>query len=64
MTKPNTLNTDAATFDSDASGYLSDNGPYLAVGWQTGFDQVTDDINALAQDCGQPIAPPNTPSSP
>ena len=43
MTKPNTLNTDAATFNSDASGYLSDNDPYLAVGWQTGFDQVTDD---------------------
>jgi hypothetical protein len=59
-----TLNTDAATFNSDASGYLSDNDPYLAVGWQTGFDQVTDDINALAQDCGQPTAPPNTPSSP
>jgi hypothetical protein len=59
-----TLNTDAATFNSDASGYLSDNAPYLAVGWQTGFDQVTDDINALAQDCGQLTAPPNTPSSP
>jgi hypothetical protein len=59
-----TLNTDAATFNSDASAYLSDNDPYLALGWQTGFDQVTDDINTLAPDCGQPTAPPNTPASP
>lgn len=58
------LDTDAATFNSDASAYLSDNSPYLAPGWETGFDQVTDDINALARDCGQPTAPPNTPSSP
>jgi len=58
------LNTDAATFNSDASAYLSDNSPYLAPGWQTGNDQVTDDINALARDCGQPTAPPNIPSSP
>jgi hypothetical protein len=59
-----TLDTDAATFNGDASAYLSDNSPFLAPGWQTGFDQVTSDINALAQDCGQPTAPPNTPSSP
>jgi hypothetical protein len=58
------LDTDAATFNSDASAYLSDNSPYLAPGWETGFDQVIDDINALARDCGQPTAPPNTPSSP
>ena len=58
------LNTDAATFNSDASTYLSDNSPVLAPGWETGFDQVTNDINALAKDCGQPTAPPNSPSSP
>jgi hypothetical protein len=57
------LDTDAVTFNGDASSYLSDNDPYLAPGWQTGFDQVTDDINAVAQDCSQPTAPPNTPSS-
>jgi hypothetical protein len=58
------LNTDAATFNSDASAYLSDNSPDLAPGWETGFDQVTTDINALAKDCGRPTAPPNSPSSP
>jgi hypothetical protein len=58
------LNTDAATFNSDASGYLSDNSPYLAPGWQTGNDQVTNDINALAKNCGQPTAPSNSPASP
>ncbi|MFI5066737.1 MAG: hypothetical protein ACHP9Z_22560, partial [Streptosporangiales bacterium] len=58
------LDMDAPTFNSDASGYLSDNSPYLAPGWETGFDQVTNDINALAKDCGQPPAPPNSPSSP
>jgi ABC-type glycerol-3-phosphate transport system substrate-binding protein len=58
------LDTDAATFNSDASAYLSDNSPFLAPGWETGFDQVTNDINALAKDCGQPTAPPNSPSSP
>ena len=34
------------------------------LGWETDFDQVTNDINALAKDCGQPTAPPNSPSSP
>jgi hypothetical protein len=58
------LKTDAATFNRDASAYLSDNSPSLAPGWEAGFDQVTDDINALAEDCGQPTAPPNSPSSP
>lgn len=61
---PDELDTDAATFNSDASTYLSDNNPFLAPGWETGFDQVTNDINALAKDCGQPTAPPNSPSSP
>lgn len=58
------LDSDAATFNSDASTYLSDNSPFLAPGWETGNDQVTNDINALAKDCGQPTAPPNSPSSP
>lgn len=57
------LDTDAIAFNGDASSYLSDNDPYLAPGWQTGFDQVTDDINAVARDCSQTTAPPNTPSS-
>jgi hypothetical protein len=58
------LDMDAATFNSDANAYLSDNSPYLAPGWDTGFDRVTNDINALANDCGQSTAPPNSPSSP
>jgi hypothetical protein len=53
------LSSDAATFNSDASTYLSDNNPYLAPGWQTGYDTVTSDINALAVDCQQPTAPPS-----
>jgi hypothetical protein len=51
------LNTDAATFNTDATGYLSDNSPGLYPGWQTGYDQVRADINALATDCGLPAEP-------
>jgi hypothetical protein len=58
------LDSDAVAFNSDASAYLSDNSPVLAPGWETGFDQVTNDIDALATDCGQPAAPPNSPSDP
>jgi hypothetical protein len=57
------LNTDAATFNSDATSYLSANSPYLAPGWQTGYSQVTDDINAIATDCSLPTAPRNTPAN-
>jgi hypothetical protein len=51
------LNTDAATFNTDATNYLSDNSPDLYPGWQTGYDQVRADINSLATDCGLPTAP-------
>jgi len=47
-----TLNADAARFNSDASAYLADNDPYLAPGWRGGYSQVRGDINALALDCG------------
>lgn len=56
------LNTDAATFGTDARNYLSANSPYLAPGWQVGYDQVTSDIDAMATDCGfgnVPTAPPS-----
>jgi hypothetical protein len=46
------LNDDAATLSQDASGYLSDNSPYLAPGWQSGYRTVNQDIKALAADCG------------
>jgi len=59
----NTLNSNAQTFSSDATTYLSDNNPVLAPGWQSGYSQVTDDINALAQDCGRPTAPSNNPGN-
>ena len=59
----NTLNSDAATFNEDAATYLGDNNPYLAPGWQSGYSTVTDDINALAADCGQPGVKPNTPQN-
>jgi len=52
------LSSDAATFHSDASTYLSDNGPDLYPGWQSAYNTVTADINALATDCHQPTAPP------
>jgi hypothetical protein len=51
------LNDDASTFNTDATSYLSDNSPDLYPGWQTGYDQVRADINALATDCGLPTAP-------
>lgn len=51
------LNTDAATFNTDATSYLRDNSPELAPGWQTGYGQVTTDINAMATDCGLPTVP-------
>jgi hypothetical protein len=57
----NQLNTDAATFNTDASDYLSSNSPELAPGWEADYAQVTTDINALARDCGQPTAPQNLP---
>ena len=57
------LNTDAATFNADATSYLSGNSPFLAPGWQTGYSQVTDDINAMATDCGLPTATRNTPAN-
>ena len=57
------FNDDAATFSQDATSYLSDNSPYLAPGWQSGYSTVTDDVNALASDCGQRAAPPNTPQN-
>ena len=53
------LNTDAATFNSDASTYLSDKSPVLAPGWETGFDQVTTHINALAKDCAMAADSPS-----
>jgi hypothetical protein len=59
----NQVNMDAATFNQDASAYLSDNSPYLVPGWQSGYGQVTSDINALATDCGQPNVPANTPAN-
>jgi hypothetical protein len=49
-----TLNVDAQRFNSDASGYLADNDPYLAPGWRDGYSQVRADINALALACGVP----------
>jgi hypothetical protein len=50
--------TNAAAFNSDASSYLSSNSPDLFPGWEQGYKQVWDDINALAADCGQPGAGP------
>jgi hypothetical protein len=47
-----TLNTDAQTFNADASAYLAANDPDLAPGWTHDYDQVQADINALAVDCG------------
>ncbi len=35
----------------------------LAPGWQAGYSTVTDDINAMATDCGQGTAPANTPAN-
>ncbi len=57
------LNDDAVTFNTDATNYLSDNSPFLAPGWQSGYSQVTNDINAMATDCGLPTAPTNTPAN-
>lgn len=57
------LSADAATFNNDASQYLADNSPYLAPGWEQGYGQVTDDINALAADCGLPGVEANTPAN-
>jgi len=59
----NTLNSDAATFNQDATTYLDNNKPALAPGWQSGYSTVTDDINGLAADCGQPGVKPNTPQN-
>lgn len=46
------LDQDAVTFNADASGYLSDQTPFLNPGWETEYHQVRLDINALATDCG------------
>jgi hypothetical protein len=56
------LDQDAATFNTDASGYLADQSPSLNTGWETEYHQVRLDINALATDCGlTPVpAPPGT----
>jgi hypothetical protein len=56
------LDQDASTFNSDASGYLADQSPYLNTDWETEYRQVRLDINALATDCGMsPVpAPPGT----
>lgn len=58
----NQLNDDAATFNSNASAYLSQNNSGLYPGWEQGYDTVWNDINALAADCGQAGAGP-VPSS-
>jgi hypothetical protein len=57
------LDQDASTFNSDATTYLSGNGSALAPGWQTGYGQVTADIDAMATDCGLAVAKPNTPAN-
>lgn len=58
------LSGDAATFNSDASGYLSEAvDGMLAPGWQAGYAKVTSDINAMATDCGLPTVPANTPAN-
>lgn len=62
-TRVNQLNGDAITFNQDATAYLADNSPDLAPDWQSDYSTVTDDINALANDCGQQKAPPNTPAN-
>lgn len=59
----NQLNDDAVTFNQDAASYLSDNSPALAPGWQSGYSTVTNDVNALAKECGQQTAPVNTPQN-
>jgi hypothetical protein len=51
------VNDDASTFNMDATSYLSANSPELAPGWETGYDQVRGDINAMATDCGLPTQP-------
>lgn len=51
------LNSAAQTFNTDASAYLSDNSPYLAPGWETGYHQVRQDINAMATACGMTPVP-------
>ena len=54
----NQLTNDAFTFNADASGYLADNSPYLAPGWETGYNTVTTDIDAMATDCGMRTVKP------
>jgi len=51
------LDQDAATFNSDASGYLSDQSPFLNTDWETEYHQVRLDINALATDCAMSPVP-------
>jgi hypothetical protein len=59
----NQLSVDASTFNQDATSYLNANSPYLAPGWQQGYSNVTNDVNALASDCGTRGAPVNTPGN-
>lgn len=49
----------ASQFYVDASQYLNNNGEFLSPGWQTTYNQVTNDINAMATDCNLPTAPVN-----
>jgi hypothetical protein len=58
-----TLNVDATAFNSTASGYLSDNDPYLAPGWKSGERDVRDALNTLATDLGLPQVPDTTGST-
>lgn len=51
------LDSAAQTFNTDASAYLSDNSPYLAPGWETGYHQVRQDINAMATACSMTPVP-------
>jgi hypothetical protein len=52
------LGSDAQTFSNDANSYLQSNSPYLYPGWEQGYDQVWNDVNALAADCSMPGAGP------
>jgi hypothetical protein len=43
------------------SEYLRANSPGLYPGWKSGYDQVNNDINAMALDCHLPAAPVGLP---
>ncbi len=59
----NQLSVDTSNFSQAATSYLDANSPYLAPGWEQGYSTVTNDINALASDCGLRGAPVNTPGN-